>query len=215
MNTNIIKKQKGFTLLELLIVIAILAVLAAATVIVINPAELLARARDSQRMSDVNAIKSAVSFFMVEAPAGLTIGGINPTCTPAHVHAAIQPVGTAAMTLATTTSQLTNGTGWIPVNLATLAGGSPLPMFPVDPINTNVVGATGARFYSYFCRLGAPGMGFSVVANLESMAHHGTTTTEGRDGGVCTGLFESGTIVGPGFLTTVNLNTLYGAGTCP
>lgn len=55
--------SKGFTLLELLIVIAILAVLASVTVIVINPAELLARARDSQRMGDIAAINTALSFL--------------------------------------------------------------------------------------------------------------------------------------------------------
>ncbi|MDD4819148.1 MAG: prepilin-type N-terminal cleavage/methylation domain-containing protein, partial [Candidatus Colwellbacteria bacterium] len=38
-------KKTAFTLVELLIVIAILAVLAAAVVIVLNPAELLAQAR--------------------------------------------------------------------------------------------------------------------------------------------------------------------------
>ncbi|MDD4931154.1 MAG: prepilin-type N-terminal cleavage/methylation domain-containing protein, partial [Candidatus Colwellbacteria bacterium] len=44
---------KSFTLVELLIVIAILAVLAAAVVVVLNPAELLAQARDSQRSTDL------------------------------------------------------------------------------------------------------------------------------------------------------------------
>jgi prepilin-type N-terminal cleavage/methylation domain-containing protein len=41
---------KGFTLIELLIVIAILAILATAVVLVLNPAQILAQARDAQRI---------------------------------------------------------------------------------------------------------------------------------------------------------------------
>ena len=61
-------KISSFTLVELLIVIAILAVLAAAVVIVLNPAELLAQARDSQRLSDISTLKNAVDLMIVDDP---------------------------------------------------------------------------------------------------------------------------------------------------
>ncbi|MGC9603563.1 MAG: type II secretion system protein, partial [Minisyncoccia bacterium] len=41
----------GFTLIELLVVIGILGTLATAVVLVLNPAQLLAQARDSTRLS--------------------------------------------------------------------------------------------------------------------------------------------------------------------
>ena len=41
--------RKGFTLLELLIVIAIIAILSVVLVIVLNPAETLRKSRDAQR----------------------------------------------------------------------------------------------------------------------------------------------------------------------
>ena len=44
-------RKLGFTLVELLIVIAILAVLAVAVVLVINPVQLVKAARDSTRLS--------------------------------------------------------------------------------------------------------------------------------------------------------------------
>lgn len=52
--------QRGFTLIEILVVIGIIAVLAAVVLIAINPARQFAQARDSQRTSNVNAILNAV-----------------------------------------------------------------------------------------------------------------------------------------------------------
>src|SRR3989344_9411549 len=59
--------RRGFTLLELIIVIAILAILSVAVILVINPAETLARARDSQRFSDLAAVKAAVGLYLSQA----------------------------------------------------------------------------------------------------------------------------------------------------
>lgn len=52
--------QAGFTLIEILVVIGIIAVLAAIVIIAINPARQFAQARDTQRVSNVNAISNAV-----------------------------------------------------------------------------------------------------------------------------------------------------------
>ena len=55
-----LKDRKGFTLIEILIVIGIIAILAAIVVIAINPARQFAQARNSQRTSNVNAILNAI-----------------------------------------------------------------------------------------------------------------------------------------------------------
>lgn len=54
------KSTKGFTLIEILVVIGIIAVLAAIVIVAINPARQFAQARNSQRTSNVNAILNAV-----------------------------------------------------------------------------------------------------------------------------------------------------------
>ena len=55
--------KKGFTLIELLIVMAILGVLAVVVLVAINPAEQLARARDSGRISGANQLGRALAGY--------------------------------------------------------------------------------------------------------------------------------------------------------
>lgn len=55
--------KKGFTLIELLIVMAILGVLAVVVLVAINPAEQLARARDTGRISAANQLGRALAAY--------------------------------------------------------------------------------------------------------------------------------------------------------
>ena len=61
-----IKKQQGFTLIEILLVIGIIAILAAVVIVAINPARQFAQARNAQRMSNVNTILNAVHQYAID-----------------------------------------------------------------------------------------------------------------------------------------------------
>lgn len=70
------KEQKAFTLIELLVITAILAVLGSVTVVILNPTELLAQGRDSQRMNDTAAIVKSLSLAKFDNP-NLLLGVTN------------------------------------------------------------------------------------------------------------------------------------------
>ena len=55
--------EKGFTLVELLIVIAIIAILAGAVVVTINPGEQFAQARNSTRDQHIQTISSGILSY--------------------------------------------------------------------------------------------------------------------------------------------------------
>ncbi len=80
-------KQQGFTLLEVLLVVAVIAILAGIVIIAINPGKNLADTRDSQRKADVNTIINAVYQYTLDnsgvlPPAG---GGAGITTTATEI----------------------------------------------------------------------------------------------------------------------------------
>ncbi|MEI7604086.1 MAG: type II secretion system protein [bacterium] len=111
------KSVPGFTLIEILVVVALIAILAAITFIAINPSKNFADTRNAQRSSDVSQILNAVTQYTSEQ--GKAIGDFG----------AINTCGVGVTKIGTTTSS-TSGE-W--VNLTTLLVDSYIVGIPSDP----------------------------------------------------------------------------------
>lgn len=76
------KTQEGFTLIEILVVIGLIAVLAAIVIIAINPARQFAQGRDAERRSETNSILNAIGQYIADTQ-GLAPGLASIDTDPA------------------------------------------------------------------------------------------------------------------------------------
>jgi len=60
------KKQQGFTLIEILLVIGIIAVLATVVFVALNPAKRFTDAQNERRLSDIETILTAVHQYIID-----------------------------------------------------------------------------------------------------------------------------------------------------
>lgn len=102
---KLITKKEGFTLIEILVVIGIIAILAGIVLIAINPARQFKQANDTQRTSNVNAILNAIGQYIAD----------NKGAIPATITTTDQAISNAA------------------ANLCSLLVPTYMPSFPVDP----------------------------------------------------------------------------------
>ena len=149
----VIRNLRSFTLIELLVVLAIVAILSVVVIMTLNPSELLKQARDSNRLSDLSTLNTALSAYSADVNGGfmgtstvvyVSIPDTSPTCDNLGL-----PTSTGAgFTYHCATAEnlkRADGQGWIPVNFSNISFGSPLSSLPVDPTNTTSSG----NYYTY------------------------------------------------------------------
>ncbi len=180
------KNRNSFTLIELLVVLALVAILSVVVILTLNPAELIKQARDSNRLSDLSTINTALNLFSADVT-----GGFMGTSTNVYVSIPSTlsdcsnlglptlPAGYAYSCVTSAVNRNTDGTGWIPVNFERISSNSPISQLPIDPQNT-----TSTKYYTY-----VTGGSWKVIAAPESQKY---LATAGTDGGSNIGQFEVG-----------------------
>jgi len=150
--------NKGFTLIELVIVIAIIAVLGTAVFLNIRPGEILSNSRNATRKSDVQNLVNAVNK-------GIVSGDIVLTATNGWKSSADNGA-----------SYVVTGAGYVPFTQALANGTAKLDLskLPSDPMNGNsiapvnnvnqIIGGT-ATYKVAYC---SDGKDFEVNVYLEN-----------------------------------------------
>ena len=95
-----VQSRKGFTLLEILIVMALIAILAGIVIAAINPARQFANARNSTRYAHLNTIMNAINANMVEHNGSFSCvtGALPATATDMGVAAPGYDIGPCLVT---------------------------------------------------------------------------------------------------------------------
>ncbi len=135
--------SKAFTLIELLIVIAIIAILSSATVLILNPVEMMKQGRDGTRVSDIQSLSKAISLLSLDndlsglltskvvyvslVGTDINCGGLSlPSLPTGWSYRCVTNVGNLTKT---------DSSGWFPVDLSVVGAGNPLSSLPIDPKN--------------------------------------------------------------------------------
>lgn len=185
-NTYIRRPEASFTLIELLIVMGIVGVLASAVVVVLNPVELLRRARDGTRIVDIESTDKTLSIYEVDGKSDFgsssTIYISIPDTSPSCANITLPGLSTGYSYACVTESNLHNvdGTGWIPVDFTSISTGPPISKLPIDPENSSADGL----YYKY---IGGINWKLSAVLTAEK-----SLEIAAGDGGVNPLAYEKG-----------------------
>lgn len=151
------KAAHGFTLVELLIIIALVVIFAAVIMVIVNPVEMIKRSRDATRVSDLGNLRSAIITALSNSTDAATTlcHNLSFPCTDLSTSAGARNI---------------DGTGWIKVNLAAQSTVT-VSVLPVDPVNDST------NFYTYY----SDGVTFELNAILESGKYESAMWNDGGD----------------------------------
>ena len=182
--------REAFTLIEVLVVVAIIAAAAVAVILTLNPTELLKQSRDSSRIADMNTLNTTLAIFSADQPGAFTgvstvvyVSLPDSTTTCANLGLPALPAPYTYNCVSSSTLRNVDGTGWIPVNLTAITSfGGILHALPIDPSQSTSTGLYYAFDHS--------SIGWELTSVMESAKQQPIMSS---DGGVSASAYEVGT----------------------
>ncbi len=144
MKINDVSNKRSFTLIELLIVLALISILASILIVILKPGEILKRSRDTKRISDLNNLDKLIQLMSTYDPnfnelnyassniVYISLQDSNSNCSSYQNQ--LPPLPSGWSYRCSPNPQNIDGTGWIPIPFNT----NPLiniNKLPIDPIN--------------------------------------------------------------------------------
>jgi hypothetical protein len=182
--------HKSFTLIEMIIVLAIIIGLVAILIAVLKPSKMLQGLRDTQRIADLKKIVDSITYYETENYGLLSFYGTptlvyislpdtDASCSSWLNQLPTLPIGYGYRCSATPTN--IDGTGWIPINFSASSLVN-LQKLPIDPINKP------PYYYTYVV-----GGSYELTALMERDTNKGPDSIAGKDGGTENFVYEVGT----------------------
>lgn len=162
--------KKGFTIIELLIVIGILSILAITLLVVLNPAEAQKRSRDAKRLKDANTLQTIIQQYLDDSN---SFGSTCSTTTPCSSSAS----GSVDATVCSGTGNWLGGTSADLCNYA--------KTIPTDPSNGTTrtcvtgTGTTGNCIMEY--KVAISGSNYEINVRQESTSNETKVTGDSGD----------------------------------
>ncbi len=154
---NVGAKQAGFTLVEVLIVVALIAILAVIALVTINPFEAQKRTRDARRLKEIGTLQGIIEQYVAD----------NPSAT-----------GFTAESTDNASSNSCTTAGWLGINICNYAN-----TIQHDPLNrtaeytlTDGSSTTGALYYQVAIDAN---LRYRICTKLESAANASKLTEDG------------------------------------
>lgn len=126
MNRKKGRNTRGFTLIEMLVVVFLIIILFGVVLLIVNPVEVVKKGRDSHRLSDLKtleqAVSSAVNYGIQQgiSQSQILCGATSP-CSGLSTDA---------------NARNNDGTGWVKVNLKNYSTVN-FGVLPIDPVNNS------------------------------------------------------------------------------
>ncbi len=114
-------KNQGFTLTQVLIVLAIFAILTGVAVGLLRPSGILEKTRDAQRFSDINTLATVINLYLAD---GYNFDNLEGTYSSIDLGFS-----------SSEDRQNIDGTGWIPLDFTNISTALPFSVLPLDPLN--------------------------------------------------------------------------------